>query len=59
MKYMVITKKWDDNKKAIVNHVCGEFPEHWLAYLFAREYEKLFCTETKIIDKNELVQAII
>ena len=31
MKYMVITKKWDDKKKAVVNYVCGEFPEYWLA----------------------------
>lgn len=59
MKYMVITKKWDDKKKAVVNYVCGEFPEYWLASMFAKEYKEHFATDTKVVDKDEAVQAFI
>lgn len=59
MKYMVIAKKWDDNKKDVVNYVCGEFPEFWLATMFVKEYKEHFDADTKIVDKDEAIQAFM
>ena len=51
MKYLVVAKKWDENKKAVVDYIVGEFNEYYLAELFKKAYNENYHANVKIYAK--------
>lgn len=58
MKYLVIIKKWDNNKGKQVEEVAGGFNEWFNAMLFKKAYDNHYCTNAKVIDVTELTDSL-
>ena len=50
MRYMVIAKRWDAEKNAVVNYIAGEFESYMCAGLFRDAYNARFATQSWIIE---------
>lgn len=49
MKYYVIATKWDDEKKAAIEYIAGEFTEYSMANLFKNAYNEKYKTDAKVV----------
>ena len=54
MRYAVIAKCWDDERKEARNFIIGEFETYMNAELFRGAYESLHNTKPWIFDKFEM-----
>ena len=54
-KYFVIATHYDDNKKAQVKYIAGQFDSYTNAMIFETAYNKHFDTKAKIVEEQELV----
>jgi hypothetical protein len=50
MKYLVIATKWDDNAKAQLKYVAGEFPTYHLAAMFRDAYNDHYKADAEVIE---------
>lgn len=55
MKYFVIATKWDDNRKAQVKYIAGQFDDYVNASLFKRAYNDRYKADAKIIEDFALI----
>lgn len=55
MKYFVIATKWDDNRKAQVKYIAGQFDDYVNASLFKRAYNDHYKADAKIIEDFALI----
>ena len=55
MKYFVIATKWDDNRKAQVKYIAGQFNDYVNASLFKRAYNDQYKADAKIIEDFALI----
>lgn len=54
MKYLVVAKKWDNEKKEIVNFVAGMFDDITMASIFKRAYNDEFSANSKVIETEKI-----
>lgn len=57
MKYFVIATHWDDNKKAQVKYIAGEFDVYMNAALFKTAYNEHYNADAKIVDDFSMINA--
>lgn len=55
MKYFVIATKWDDNRKAQVKYIAGQFDDYVNASLFKKAYNDHYKADAKIIEDFTLI----
>lgn len=55
MKHFVIATHWDDEKKAIVKYIAGEFDSYMNASIFRDAYNAHFSANAKIVRDFELI----
>lgn len=55
MKYIVLAKRFDDNKKEVVEYAAGSFDTIVNARLFQRVYEEHYSTTTRIYDIEKVM----
>ena len=55
MKYFVIAKHWDDNKKDIVKRIAGVFDRYIDAALFRDAYNAHYHANAEIVGASSLV----
>ena len=53
MKYAVVAKRWNSEKKEIESFIAGEFPNWMFANIFREAYEKTFSETVSIIEINK------
>ena len=49
-KYFVIAKKWDSDKKKVVEYIAGEFDEYMNARLFQKAYNEHYSTDARVVE---------
>lgn len=57
MKYFVIATKWDDERKAQVKYIAGEFDSYVNAELFKKAYNTHYSADAKVVEAFNLVNA--
>lgn len=57
MKYFVIAMHWDDNRKAQVKYIAGEFDNYMNAALFKTAYNEHYKADAKIVDDFAMINA--
>ena len=55
MKYFVIATCWNDEKKAAVKYIAGEFDSYMNASIFRDAYNKYYSTKATIVEDFELL----
>ena len=50
MKYIVLAKKWDDNRAEVIEFAAGMFDTIVNARMFQKMYEEHYSTTTRIYD---------
>ena len=55
MKYFVIGKQWDNNRKAQVKYIAGQFDNYINASLFRRAYNERYSTDAVIVEDFALI----
>ena len=50
MKYFVIATHWDDNRKAQVKYIAGQFDNYMNASLFKKAYNEYYSTNAVIVE---------
>ena len=55
MKYLVIATHWDDEKKAQVKYIAGQFEDYMNATLFKRAYNEHYHADAKIVKNEDLI----
>lgn len=55
MKYFVIATKWDDNRKAQVKYIAGQFDNYINASLFKKAYNNHYKANAMIIEDFALI----
>ena len=55
MKYLVVAKKWDNEKEEIVNFVAGMFNDITIASIFKRAYNDEFSANSKVVETEKLI----
>ena len=56
MKYYVIAKKWDNEKKMQVNYIAGVFPTYHNAEMFRIAYNDYYDTNALILHESKLAR---
>ncbi len=54
-KYLVIAVKWDNEVRAQVKYVAGEFSEYMCAVLFRDAYNENYVADAYIVESKELI----
>lgn len=57
MKYFVIATHWDNNRKAQVKYIAGEFDNYTNAVLFKTAYNEHYKADAKIADDFAMINA--
>ncbi len=57
MKYFVIATKWDDERKAQVKYIAGEFDSYVNAELFKKAYNTHYSADARVVEAFNLVNA--
>jgi hypothetical protein len=55
MKYFVIATHWDDNRKAQVKYIAGQFDNYMNASLFKKAYNEYYSTNAVIVEDFALI----
>lgn len=55
MKYFVIATHWDDNRKAQVKYIAGQFDNYMNASLFKKAYNDYYSTNAIIVEDFALI----
>ena len=55
MKDFVIATHWDDEKKAQVKYIAGQFDDYANASLFKRAYNECFHADAKVVESSKLI----
>lgn len=50
MKYFVIATHWDDEKKAAVKYIAGEFDRYMNASIFRDAYNAYYSTHAVVVE---------
>ena len=58
MKYFVVATQWDNERKAQVKYIAGQFDSFVNASIFQKAYNEKFCTSSKIVDAHDLINGI-
>lgn len=56
MTYFVIAKHWDDEKKAQVNYIAGQFDNYMNASLFKNAYNEWYHADAVIRDTDTILK---
>lgn len=55
MKYFVIATHWDDNRKAQVKYIAGQFDNYMNASLFKKAYNDYYSADATIVEDFALI----
>lgn len=55
MKYFVIATHWDDNRKAQVKYIAGQFDNYMNARIFKEAYNDHYKTDAVIVEDFGLI----
>lgn len=55
MKYFVIATHWDDNRKARVKYIAGQFDNYMNASLFKKAYNDYYSADATIVEDFALI----
>ena len=55
MKYFVIATHWDDNRKAQVRYIAGQFDNYMTASLFKNAYNDHYKADAMIVEDFSLI----
>lgn len=57
MKYLVIARHWDNDKRDIVNYIAGSFDKYINAAIFRDAYNKTYSADAKVVEADKMINA--
>ena len=57
IKYFVIAKRWDSEKKEIIKYIAGEFDSYINAEIFRNAYNEHYSATAEIVEMNPMKEA--